>query len=315
MNRYSSNSLVSGQGAAIASPLAPPRLLVWIAWISTLLLSNLPLVISRDLLGGDLPWIRSAWIGMAGLLIAATFLWPAIKPLQGYFIIMAIICLMSYWVDPLIRSTALWTNLVSGQPQMIGVFADRVLLSLVTLVVIAGLLLTGIERRAAFLTRGNLGAPVGGEVASGKKRVMRWSLLGPLMAISLGGLFFTFLVGQIPTGMSHLGAIIPWVPLILVSAALNAFGEEATFRAAPLATLQHAIGPGHALWLTSLWFGLGHYYGGFPSGPAGLVQSGLLGLLMGKAMLDTRGIGMPWFIHLVIDTAIYTFMALVYVTI
>jgi len=32
--------------------------------------------------------------------------------------------------------------------------------------------------------------------------------------------------------------------------------------------------------------------------------------LMGKAMLDTRGLGWPWIIHMTIDTAIYTFLAL-----
>ena len=56
-----------------------------------------------------------------------------------------------------------------------------------------------------------------------------------------------------------------------------------------------------------LW--LGHYYGGFPSGPAGMVQSGLLALLMGKAMLDTRGMGWAWTIHVAIDMVIYVILA------
>jgi len=76
-----------------------------------------------------------------------------------------------------------------------------------------------------------------------------------------------------------------------------------------LATLLRAVGPKHAIWLTSLWFGFGHYYGGFPSGPFGLVYSGGLALLMGKAMLDTRGLGWPWIIHISIDTVIYIFIA------
>jgi hypothetical protein len=69
------------------------------------------------------------------------------------------------------------------------------------------------------------------------------------------------------------------------------------------------VGPRHALWLTALWFGLGHYYGGVPSGPVGFVQSGLLALLLGKAMLDTRGIAWPWTIHVALDTVIYLFIA------
>ena len=104
-------------------------------------------------------------------------------------------------------------------------------------------------------------------------------------------------------------AALPWLPLILLSAALNAFSEEVMYRAVPLGMLFPAVGPGHAIWLTSLWFGLGHYYGGIPSGPVGLVQAGLLALLLGKAMLDTRGLGWSWIIHVSIDTVIYIFIA------
>jgi membrane protease YdiL (CAAX protease family) len=90
---------------------------------------------------------------------------------------------------------------------------------------------------------------------------------------------------------------------------LNAFGEETMYRAAPLAMLLPAVGPSHGIWLTALWFGLGHYYGGFPSGPMGLVYSGGLALLLGKAMVDTRGMGWSLIIHMAIDTVIYIFIA------
>ena len=81
------------------------------------------------------------------------------------------------------------------------------------------------------------------------------------------------------------------------------------FRAAPLSALLPVVGPRHAIWLTAIWFGLGHYYGGTPSGPFGFVQAGLLGLLLGKAMLDTRGMGWPWIFHVVLDAIIYFFVA------
>ena len=42
--------------------------LVLIAWLTTLLLSKLPLVIARDILGIDIPWITTAWLGIAALL-------------------------------------------------------------------------------------------------------------------------------------------------------------------------------------------------------------------------------------------------------
>ncbi len=42
----------------------------------------------------------------------------------------------------------------------------------------------------------------------------------------------------------------------------------------------------------------------------GLVGPGLLALLLGKAMLDTRGMGWAWIIHVAMDTVIYTAMAI-----
>ena len=86
------------------------------------------------------------------------------------------------------------------------------------------------------------------------------------------------------------------------------------YRAAPLSGLHPVVGAGQAISMTSIWFGLGHYYGGIPSGFMGLIYSGSVALLMGKAMLDTRGLGWPWFIHTVLDTVIYLFIAMAMVS-
>jgi len=286
------------------------RMLILTAWLGTLLLSKLPLVIARDLLGRDIPWITPAWIATAILLIIGTFVWPVLKPLRAYFAIMGVIILAPFILRPLITQSSIWRGAIEGQPQMIEIFSDRVLLVLDTLIVLIALFLLGVKRREAFLALGNMRAPVGGQASTTtRKWRFSWPILGTGISLLLAGLFFLFLVSQNPAALTNIGAAIPWIPLILISAALNAFGEEAQFRAAPLATLLQAVGPKHAIWLTSLWFGLGHYYGGFPSGPFGLVQSGLLALLLGKAMLDTRGLGWSWIIHMSIDTVIYIFMA------
>jgi len=55
MNRVSSESLAYGRRLAAPKPIATRRVLILTAWIATLLLSKLPLVIARDLLGGDIP--------------------------------------------------------------------------------------------------------------------------------------------------------------------------------------------------------------------------------------------------------------------
>ncbi len=159
------------------------------------------------------------------------------------------------------------------------------------------MLLMGMKRPDFFLTAGSLKAKAVGRIT--------WPVFGTVMALLLGGLFFPFSLSQLRGGVVDYSAVIPWLPLVLLAAMLNAFVEETAYRAAPISTLLAVVGPKHALLLTSLWFGLGHYYGGIPSGPIGLVQTGLLALLLGKAMLDTRGLGWPWIIHVVLDTAIY----------
>ncbi len=308
MDQLLANQFAKNQETT-SMPASARIMLIITSWVATLLLSKLPLVIARDILGTDIPWIVPAWLGIAALLLAATFVWHSLKPLRTYFIVLGLIYLWTV-LDAIIRGTAVWQNLMSGQPQMVAILGDRVMLLLNTFLVIAVLFLTGAKRRDVFLAVGNLNASVGGETATPKGRRLSWSVLGPIMAILLGGFFFAFLVSQTPAGLSNISSVIPWLPLILLSAAMNAFGEEVTYRASTLGTLLPAVGPKHALWMTSLWFGLGHYYGGFPSGTAGLIQTGLLALLMGKAMLDTRGLGWSWIIHVTIDTVIYIFIVM-----
>ena len=113
--------------------------LVVTAWIATLLMSKLPLVIARDLLSVDIPWITPAWIGTAVLLFSATFVWQSLKPLRRYFFIMGVILLLAFGVDPMVQKTALWQNLIAGQPVMVLYLAVRLLLLLESLIVMASL--------------------------------------------------------------------------------------------------------------------------------------------------------------------------------
>jgi membrane protease YdiL (CAAX protease family) len=107
-----------------------------------------------------------------------------------------------------------------------------------------------------------------------------------------------------------LAAAIPAVLIGLFAALLNAWWEETAFRAGPLSMLQRAVGPSAGVLLLALFFGLGHFYGGVPSGPMGLVATGAVGLLLGRAMIETRGLAWPIALHFSIDAVIFTFLAL-----
>lgn len=308
MSNVTSGGVVGNRPPSGGEAAARTRL-TWAAWIATLLLSNLPLVIARELLGADIPWIVPLWLATAVLLCGATFAWPALRPLRRYFAIMGVIVLANSVLYPAIRATGVWQRLETAQGPMIDLLGQRILLALLTLFVLLAAILMGSKRRELYLTAGDMAAPVQGLRLPGGRRVS-WALFGPAMALLLAGLFFVFSLGQLPAGAGRPAMAIPWLPLILASAALNAFAEEGMYRAAPLAMLLPVVGGRQAIWMTALWFGLGHFYGGVPSGVAGLIGPGLLAVLLGKAMLDTRGMGWSWIIHVAIDTVIYAIFAI-----
>ena len=108
----------------------------------------------------------------------------------------------------------------------------------------------------------------------------------------------------------NLNAALPFIGIGIVAALLNAFWEEAVFRAAPLSMLQRAVGPGMGVLILAAWFGIGHYYGGIPSGPIGLIATGAVAVLLGRAMIETRGFVWPFALHFAIDAVIFTLIAL-----
>jgi membrane protease YdiL (CAAX protease family) len=103
--------------------------------------------------------------------------------------------------------------------------------------------------------------------------------------------------------------VLPLLPVIIVLAGMNAFSETMSFRAPMLATLHEVVGKQHTLILTAAYFGIAHFYG-VPYGLVGVVMAGFLGWFLGKAMLETRGLVWPWFIHFCQDALIFTFLAI-----
>jgi membrane protease YdiL (CAAX protease family) len=81
------------------------------------------------------------------------------------------------------------------------------------------------------------------------------------------------------------------------------------FRNSLIAPLVPAIGRSQALWLTSLRFGIGHFYGN-PSGLIGAVGATLFGFLLGRSMIETGGSGWAWIIHFAEDIVIFALIAL-----
>jgi membrane protease YdiL (CAAX protease family) len=170
----------------------------------------------------------------------------------------------------------------------------------------------GFRRRDLFLVKGQLDAPARRTILlPGMKVNETWTHAGRSVVI---GIFviavIVLLVLNLPRfGPLNLGAALPLLPAAVLFAAMNAFHEEVNFRAAPLSQLERAIGGRHALVITSVVFGLGHYIGSIPDKFIGVAVSGYLGFIMGKAMLETRGFTWSWLAHFAADVPIFVLLA------
>ena len=61
--------------------------------------------------------------------------------------------------------------------------------------------------------------------------------------------------------------------------------------------------------MTAYFFGIAHYFG-TPGGLLGGIASIFMGWILGKGMIETRGLFWTWWIHFLSDVAIFTFLAL-----
>jgi membrane protease YdiL (CAAX protease family) len=284
------------------APLAQGKQLLLMAWLAMLLLSRLPQIVLQEVWAIE---VNYAWWGLATavFLIALTFAWPLVRPLRGYFLIMAAVALLTGVLDAPLRASNLWQGWFAAERGWVG---ERLPLMLAALAIVLLLRLMGLKWADFFLVKGNLAAPVQGV---GRKRPFPWLPVGVLFTVALAALFALALSQMMPVTFSWAG-LLPSLPAILLFALMNAFGEEMVYRAGPLSQLYPLLSREAANGITAVWFGLGHFYGGIPAGPVGAVQAGLVGLLFGKAMLETRGMAMPVLMHWLIDMVIYAFLAL-----
>jgi hypothetical protein len=179
----------------------------------------------------------------------------------------------------------------------------------VSLVMLAVLLVLGYKRREIFLTRGDLKAPIEPVPLLGFPKPDPWPKFGlqwgVYIALALGVIQF-FVVRP---GSSIWIRVLPILPSILFYAALNAFNEEVTYRVPMLATLEPVGGSRHALWMAAYFFGIAHYFG-TPGGIIGGILSIFMGWILGKAVVETRGLFWAWWIHFLSDVAIFIFLTI-----
>ncbi len=313
MSSFGGDGVAAAREARVAAQ-APPwidadvdRTRLAVALGVTLAISRLPEIVAHDGLHLDVAWMPWAILVLTvGFWLASRFV-VALRPLERF---LAVMILVNAFVAalPVVLESAAWQALVpASTTEMTRLLATRVLYASLGAVALGWAVALGASRDEVYARVGDLDAPTRTERKDGT--YLRWSRFGPSAIVFLMVLMVWFGFPMLPDSMD-VGRAAPAIAFGALAALLNAWWEETAFRAAPLSGLQRAVGPGAAVLMLALWFGIGHYYGGVPSGPMGLVATGAVAVLLGRAMIETRGLGWPVALHFSIDLVIFTFLAI-----
>lgn len=302
MNQLSSDQIVRNQ-EGVNTPAASRTILILTAWLGTLLLSRLPQIILSELgIVASTDWSLWWWVIIGAALFALTYMWDGIRPLRSYFLIMTMIYVVTIGLSA-IQQTSIWVSWFGPEKTwLIRSLGDRVGVVLMALALAGILALLGKKRESFFLAFGDVNARAEG-------MGIRWKIAGPLIALVLTALFTAGIFAMSSLAIT-IADVLPLLPMVFALAVMNAFGEEMVFRAAPLSQLWQIVGKRQAVWLMALWFGLGHYFGGVSFGAAGAVYLTLVAVLFGKAMVETKGLAVPVFMHLWGDVVLYVILAI-----
>lgn len=291
--------------AFLSSP-RQKRWLIFFAWFSILCISDLPDILSHAVLGKVPDGLLLGKTIFLVFFLALCLLWKTVRPLWPYATLMLVLYValnVSAWVG----ASAWWVELTrtANSSFFFGYLLVYVRDSGIALAVIASMWIIERRRSAFFLVKGQLDAPVEPVRWLGIGAGESWRTFGWIFAVcaAVGVAIPTLLA--LPISSDVLLRAASLLPAALFFAAINAFNEEMYFRAPLLSTLPNLIGKNQALGISVVWFGLAHYLYGSPGGVIGFLMTGFLAWLMGKAMLETKGLLWPWFIHFLPDVVVF----------
>jgi membrane protease YdiL (CAAX protease family) len=236
------------------------------------------------------------WAVFAALLCPALipFLWQSARPLRTYagmLLLMTLLAVFFWNALPTWMSRQAWFPDSSGYAAAFIVQSPKLVAAFVMMGVLA---LLGYRRQEFFMS-------------SGAHRKL-WIGSGVIAAVVMG---FTMLVYLQSTAAEAGGAAgdVRYLPLALLLAAMNSFAEEMLYRGALLGPLLRHVTGNQAILMTAVLFGIAHYHG-TPSGFPGMALTFIAGWVFGLAMVETRSILLPWFLHFVPDAVIFVTSAL-----
>ena len=282
------------------------RALAYAAWAAVLFASDLPDIL-WDFFSSPVPaFLPGLKLAVLGIFLALCL---AVKPLHRLWqlAVMLPLVYLSPRLSAWIGKSALWGTLFgAGQDSFV---PGQLIIQLSELAVMAAVvaILWVLKREpgAFFLVKGQIDAPLEPVPWLGIRQGETWRQFGWIFVgfFGIGTLIFVGIAGSSLLGrLGESFLLLPWAVLF---AAMNGLGEELTFRAPLLSTTHEVLGRGSALWMTTIYFGLAHFLHGDPSGLIGFVLTAFVAYVLGKSMLETRGLFWAWLIHMAADIPIF----------
>jgi membrane protease YdiL (CAAX protease family) len=269
------------------------------AWLFVLLGTLTPMIVAEELIGSWPSWLIPVQFVPLGGFLALTVrdAFRDLRPLA-----LALLAGYGTW-----NVSVAWLGVVGIEAESLGpawfTLATDVLQGLFVVGLLLALLADGASREDLFLRVGDPLATASREWLPGFRRERPWWRA----ALLWGGLPGAILLVHNTVAGNYPGAgtLVSALPVIVLSAAINAFSEEFVYRTAPLAGLVEAVGKRHALVLLGAFFGLSHYYGS-PGGLTGVAMTAFYGWLLAKSIFETRGLGVAFAIHVTADVLVFT---------
>jgi membrane protease YdiL (CAAX protease family) len=254
----------------------------------------------------------SAWpllVGAAasGLLLLGSFLAPSLRRLR-LFAAVLLVQATGFAAIGLVGTLPAYRAWALGVPAALS-FGVSNSAKLVPVALAAALLAaSGRTRGELYLRLGDLRARAEIPLPL-TTRTTTWPRLGTIVIVLVGAYLVAHLAVTRHPSAAAIATLLEYSPVVVVAAAVNTFCEEFLFRNSLIQPLLPALGRPQALWLTSLRFGIAHYYGN-PSGLLGMVGATIFGLVLARSMVETSGSGWAWMIHFAEDIVIFALIAL-----
>lgn len=288
----------------------PTKAILITAWTTILVLSLFKIVLQEIF---DYPVSENLQYGiMAAVVIAGfglTLVWGSVRPLRPFFGLFMVLAGAQWLVYTRLDRLPIYQRWLHSPSFGASLLSEQSLNLIVALIIIAYLFIVKKKRQAFFLAVGDIAAPAEPVRWLGVPGGTSWKRFGSILAVCLSLGTLAFLVIAAPPSLDSALRLLPFLPAVLLAAAVNAFYEEMTYKASFLSVLVDPAGKRQALLLMAAFFGIWHYYG-IPYGIIGVLMATFLGWLLGKSMLETGGLFWAWFLHFLQDVLIFAFLAL-----